>query len=81
MEARCVQHKRDFEGDCMWCGKKLCQFCIARTEGKKLYCGACATGLSRFPRQSVPKAGNRAVAEEKKQRLIVKDGYVEFVEA
>jgi len=43
---KCLEHTRESVGPCMWCGKKLCDKCIAHQEGRKLYCEKCAQQLN-----------------------------------
>jgi hypothetical protein len=52
---RCLTHRKDTEGDCIWCGRHLCENCIARREGKKFYCERCAVQLP-ADRPRVPAA-------------------------
>ncbi len=39
----------------MWCGKKLCEFCIVKQEGRKYYCEHCAVSLTPYKREPLPK--------------------------
>lgn len=42
---RCLTHRKDTMGDCIWCGRHLCEQCVARREGRKFYCERCAVQL------------------------------------
>ena len=83
---RCTQHKKEFLGDCMWCGKKLCELCIVKQEGKKYYCENCTVSLVPYKRESlpVPKPKLEPVAQSqpeatvKKRFVLSKDGYFEL---
>lgn len=56
---RCLTHRKDTLGDCMWCGKHLCENCVARREGRKFYCERCATQLP-SQRERMPVARSSA---------------------
>ncbi len=87
---RCNNHKKEFEGACNWCGKKLCELCIARSEGRKFYCEHCAISLLPFKRQPLPAAKITArpteqaqtvttqAPEVKRRFMLGKDGYYEL---
>lgn len=87
---RCTTHKREYDGACNWCGKKLCELCIAKQEGRKFYCEHCAVALVPFKREKLPTveitrkplieaAPKEAEAPEVKRRFVLgKDGYFEL---
>ncbi|MEM2915804.1 MAG: hypothetical protein QXT19_00375 [Candidatus Woesearchaeota archaeon] len=88
---RCNTHRKEFEGVCNWCGKKLCPLCIAKQEGRKYYCEACAVALVPFKREKLPAvevvrkppiaAQEPQAIEEpavKKMFVLGKDGYFEL---
>jgi len=88
---RCNTHRKEFEGTCNWCGKKLCPLCIAKQEGRKYYCEACAIALVPFKREKLPavelvkKPAMPAVPaqempepEVKRRFVLGKDGYFEL---
>ncbi len=86
---RCTTHKREFDGACNWCGKKLCELCIAKQEGRKFYCEHCAVSLVPFKRERLPaveitrkplvEAQQTEQAPEVKRRFVLgKDGYFEL---
>ncbi|MBI4140524.1 hypothetical protein HY485_01660 [Candidatus Woesearchaeota archaeon] len=52
---KCLTHTRETIGTCMWCGKNLCDKCIAHQDGRKLYCENCYTQLSPIGQQKIPK--------------------------
>lgn len=86
---RCTQHRKDFQGACNWCGSKLCELCIAKQEGRKVYCETCAVRLVPFVREKLPPPRPIArpmtvttpapQAEVVKRRFVLgKDGYFEL---
>jgi hypothetical protein len=52
---RCIKHKKEVMGNCNWCGKHVCPLCIAKKEGRKLYCEKCAIQLAGVKRIKLPK--------------------------
>jgi hypothetical protein len=71
----------------MWCGKKLCELCIARQEGRKFYCENCAVHLSPYKREKLPVPAPRQIAPlpvqpeapaVKRRFVLGKDGYFEL---
>jgi hypothetical protein len=72
----------------MWCGKKLCEHCIAKQEGKKYYCENCAVRLVQYKREPLPKPAPReAITAQitaqtqpavKRRFVLGKDGYFEL---
>ena len=81
---KCPKHSKDIVGGCMWCSKRLCEFCIARKEGLKLYCEICAQQLGP-PRRTIPKVEQKPAIVEKpiepikrKMPKMDKDGYFDF---
>lgn len=87
MTMRCTEHKREFNGPCNWCGKKLCEMCIAKQEGKKYYCEHCAVSLVPYkierrpvmasPRMEAPVQQQQP--QTVKRRFVMgKDGYFEL---
>jgi len=60
----------------MWCGRKLCEECIAKKEGIKLYCVKCIVQLSRVRRERLPSTATRTPSGGR--RLVFKDGYLEI---
>lgn len=85
---RCTQHKRDFQGPCNWCGKKLCEMCVAKHEGKKYYCEHCAVSLVPYSQRvarpalvvkQAPVPAQAAEVPSAKRRFVLgKDGYYEL---
>ncbi len=88
---RCTNHRREFEGACNWCGKKLCEMCIAKQEGKKVYCEACAVTLVPYKREKLPpveitrkpivaapQAPQTTEPPVKRRFVLGKDGYFEI---
>ncbi len=43
---KCFKHRKDVVGSCMWCGKRMCQQCVAFQQGKKIYCEECKIKLN-----------------------------------
>ncbi|MBI4145350.1 hypothetical protein HY493_04055 [Candidatus Woesearchaeota archaeon] len=84
---KCHKHNKEHVGGCMWCGKRLCEFCVARKEGLKLYCEICAQQLGP-PRRTIPKAEPKplpppslpAQVEVERRRMprMDNDGYFDF---
>ena len=77
MTLKCNQHRKDTIGDCMWCGRKLCELCIAKKEGIKLYCDKCIVHLSRVRRERLPPAMPRPPPSGGR-RFVIKNGYLEI---
>ena len=77
---KCDKHKKDHVGGCMWCGKRLCEFCIAKRDGGKLYCEKCSVQLGGIRRERLPTLEEqqqpRAPATGK--RFVLKNGYLEM---
>ena len=65
---RCLKHRRTTVGACNWCGKQLCQHCVSKKDGKKLYCEKCSIQLSGVRRAKVPPA-KKIQLEEKKDMI------------
>jgi len=78
MVDRCQEHRREHVGSCMWCGKKLCGFCIIKEEGRKYYCEKCATTLIPVQRRTMPKEPAITPAQKPAGYSIGKDGYLNF---
>ncbi|HSU72497.1 MAG TPA: hypothetical protein VLJ21_01460 [Candidatus Binatia bacterium] len=83
---KCHKHNKELVGGCMWCGKRMCDYCIARKEGLKIYCEICAQNLGP-PRRTIPKVEPKQapVVEERrvepiKRRKPDKDGYFDFTQ-
>jgi len=70
---RCTAHRKDFVGGCNWCGSKLCEKCISKAEGKKLYCSKCVPLLGGLRRTTVPVLPQNPVTV-----TIMADGNVHF---
>ncbi len=76
---RCDKHKKDQIGGCMWCGRRLCQFCIAKKDGGKLYCEKCAVSLGGVRREHLPTlVSAEPTAPAVGRRYVLKNGYLEF---
>ncbi len=81
---RCLTHKKELIGNCTWCGKQLCLLCIAKKEGKKLYCERCTTQLAGLQRIKLPKpttetqqeTAEKQMEPTKKRSVLNKDGYI-----
>ncbi|MBW3019254.1 hypothetical protein KY329_03655 [Candidatus Woesearchaeota archaeon] len=68
---RCNQHKKDLLYQCSWCGKKICELCIGRKEGNKVYCQHCHDKLKEIKRERIVA---RQPEEPVKPRF--EDGYL-----
>ena len=75
---KCDKHRKDHVGGCMWCGRRLCQFCIARKEGSKLYCDKCAVNLGAIRREHLPTVSTQPKAPAIGRRFVLKNGYLEI---
>lgn len=83
---RCIKHKKAVISNCTWCGKHVCALCVAKKEGKKVYCEKCAIQLAGVKRVKLPKVEKNPPTQEtpvqkqmesSKQRLISDDdGYL-----
>lgn len=81
---RCLTHKKELIGNCTWCGKQLCLLCIAKKEGKKIYCERCATQLAGLQRVKLPRqttetqqeTAEKQMEPTKKRSVLSKDGYI-----
>lgn len=60
----CWEHNRDFVGKCTWCGKPLCVICIAKEDGKKIYCRKCLGSLSEIKPFEKPKPLVKEIKED-----------------
>lgn len=74
---RCDKHRKDQVSGCMWCGKRLCELCIAKREGSKVYCEKCCVSLGGVRRERLPELGvPRPPAGGR--RFVLKNGYLEL---
>ena len=74
---KCEKHRKDFLSNCFWCGKKVCDLCILKSDRKKVYCEQCAPrvhnlGHSQLPieNRALPSKGRRFILEN--NHLILK---------
>jgi len=72
---RCEKHKKDHVGGCQWCGKRVSEFCVAKQEGKKLYCEKCASMLGDIQKPILPKVGREPLPAQGR-RYAMKNGYL-----
>jgi len=75
---KCDKHRKDLVGGCMWCGRRLCEFCIARREGSKLYCDKCAVQLGGIRREHLPTIEEQPRPPAAGRRFVLKNGYLEM---
>ncbi len=82
---RCTKHKKEVLGHCTWCGKPVCPLCIAKKEGRRLYCEKCAIKLAGIKRVKLPKPPAAPKQEKvvekqmeptKKKLVLDDDGYL-----
>jgi hypothetical protein len=74
---RCDKHRKDHVGGCMWCGRRLCEFCVAKRDGGKLYCDKCQSNLGGIRRERLPQLSlPRPPANGR--RFVLKNGYLEL---
>ncbi len=73
---RCILHKKEPVGPCNWCGTKLCQDCVSRTQGRLVYCNKCS-GHLRVPTQE--KSVLASVSSQISRRpVFTADGYLDL---
>jgi hypothetical protein len=72
---KCEKHKKDHVGGCQWCGKRVCEFCVAKQVGKKLYCEKCASMLGGIQKPHLPKVGREPMPPQGR-RFVMKDGFL-----
>lgn len=75
---KCDKHKKDHVGGCMWCGRRLCEFCIAKRDGGKFYCEKCAVQLGGIRRERLPQIEERSNPPATGRRFVLKNGYLEM---
>ncbi len=75
---KCDKHKKDHVGGCMWCGKRVCEYCIAKREGNKLYCEKCAINLGGVRREHLPQISTQPKVPAAGRRFVLKNGYLEM---
>lgn len=87
---RCTNHKREFDGACNWCGKKLCEMCVAQQQGRKIYCEHCAVALVPYKAERRPaftvtqkpaqvaQVATAQTGDVKRRFILGKDGYFEL---
>jgi len=62
----------------MWCGRRLCELCIAKKDGGKLYCEKCAVQLGGVRREHLPTFEPREPSPATGKRFVLKNGYLEI---
>ncbi|PIN75862.1 hypothetical protein COV18_01635 [Candidatus Woesearchaeota archaeon CG10_big_fil_rev_8_21_14_0_10_37_12] len=75
MIEKCDRHRKERIGGCTWCGKRVCELCIVKQEGKKVYCAKCSGVLSGISPMRVPLAAPRP-APPQGRRYMIHDGYL-----
>ena len=76
---RCDRHKKEYLGGCMWCGKRLCELCVSKRDGSKIYCEKCVISLGGVARESLPLAERSdEVIPSGGRRFVFKKGYLEL---
>lgn len=74
---KCNYHGKELEHTCVWCGSKICELCIGKKEGNKVFCSRCVESIGDFKKARIPKTEKKAEYEEhetKKPRM--EDGYL-----
>ncbi|MEM3154718.1 MAG: hypothetical protein QW165_04100 [Candidatus Woesearchaeota archaeon] len=61
----------------MWCGRRLCEFCIAKREGIKLYCDKCSVQLGGIRRERLPRLDVQPRPPATGRRFVLRNGYLE----
>lgn len=75
---KCDKHRKDHIGGCMWCGKRICEFCIAKRDGGKLYCVKCSVQLDGVRREHLPPVSTRPSSPVSGRRFVMRNGYLEL---
>ena len=78
MSMKCDKHRKDHVGGCMWCGRRLCEYCIAKRDGVKFYCDKCSINLGGIRRESLPQISVEPRAPVTGKRFVLKNGYLEM---
>lgn len=68
----CWEHSKEFVGNCTWCGKPLCVVCIAKEDGKKIYCRKCLSSLEEIKPFENSKPLVREIGEEPLPRKTIR---------
>jgi hypothetical protein len=50
---KCNYHKKELEHQCSWCGNRICELCIGKKDGSKIYCLKCQDKLKGIKRQRI----------------------------
>ena len=76
----CSDHRKLVEGPCLLCGVPLCQKCITKQEGRKLFCRFCSEKTDAMPKRVRPLPAKENKAEEKVTKILQtsKSGYFDF---
>lgn len=74
---KCDKHRKDHLAGCMWCGKRLCELCVAKRDGGKFYCDKCVVLLGSVRRERLPHVGRQPLPSGGK-RYVMKNGYLEL---
>lgn len=72
---KCLRHSKEAEYQCQWCGKKICELCIGKTDGKKVYCHDCYNKIGHIRRDKLPQQAKKEEPKEKKLPR-TEDGYL-----
>ena len=78
MSMKCDKHRKDQVGGCMWCGRRLCEYCIVKREGSKFYCEKCCVNLSGIRRERLPQVDTQPRPPVTGKRFVLKNGYLEM---
>lgn len=74
---KCDRHRKEQVGGCMWCGKRLCELCIVKREGVKIYCEKCVVSLGGVRRERLPQMGIPRPPSDGR-RFVMKNGFLEI---
>jgi len=74
---KCEKHRKEQIGGCMWCGKRLCELCVAKREGSKFYCEKCLVSLGAVRRENLPQFGVPRPPSSGR-RFVLKNGFLEL---
>lgn len=76
--ALCKDHRRLVVGGCMLCGKELCDRCVMRQEGVKVWCSSCFRRDQFMPQKRFALEEIKPRPASQKKVDLPKQGYFDF---